>query len=87
MVSVEGFVPGLRELLKRADAPGLVTEVAWMTAYATASQPRHLKPSHLLQPLLALLPAAVQEVQARPDDTLSAVPSFAQINYSSILMT
>ena len=62
MVSLESFKPSLRELLGRSDAPALVTEVAWLTAYATASSQKHLEPGDILQPLLALLPTAVHQV-------------------------
>ena len=59
---MDGCPGGLCELLQHSE-PGLVTEVAWVTAYATASQQvRRLLAAGILQPLLGLLSKIAQEV-------------------------
>lgn len=55
MVSLENFRPHLRDVLRRFDAPALLSEAAWVAAYATASQQRHLPASELLHTILDLL--------------------------------
>lgn len=63
MLSLESFKPRLKELLRRTDALGLVSEVAWVVAYALASSTRHVKPEDFLMPLLQLLAAAYSQVR------------------------
>ena len=65
MVSLENFKPRLKELLRRTDAAGLMSEVAWVVAYASASRTRHIKPADLLLPLLQLMALAFSQVQAK----------------------
>ena len=55
MVSLENFRPHLRDVLRRFDAPALLSEAAWVVAYATASQQRHLPAQEFLRPILNLL--------------------------------
>lgn len=62
LTSLKNFKPGLRELLGRTDFVGLVTEAAWVTAYATASTQTCLTVKDVLKPLLDLLPQAVSQV-------------------------
>ena len=85
MVSLESFKPGLQELLGRSDAPALVTEVAWLTAYATASSQKHLEPGDILQPLLALLPTAVHRVTmfVTFSSSCKTGPSFTNVHAAS----
>lgn len=62
LVSTEAFGPNFLQLLGRDDAPGLVTEAAWLTSYITAAPGNLLPLEDVLPPLLTVLQKGLSQV-------------------------